>query len=76
MESNGSYFLNQRTLKHVIQQKYLMQLNFFFRPVLFKFKTLDEWQHWKTGSPALGVEVQLAEWMAENCHQNETDQVP
>ena len=30
MESNGSYFWNQRNLKHVIQQKYLMQLNFFF----------------------------------------------
>ena len=30
MESNGSYFLNQRTLKHVIQQKYLMQLKIFF----------------------------------------------
>ena len=41
---------------------------------LFKFKTLDEWQHWKTSSPTLGVEVQLEKLIAGNCKQNETGQ--
>ena len=43
---------------------------------LLKFKTSDEWQHWKTGSPTLVVEVQLAKWIAGNCKQNETGRTP
>ena len=43
---------------------------------LFKFKIPDEWQHRKTAIPTLGVEVQLAKWLAGNCKQNETGQTP
>ena len=43
---------------------------------LFKFKTSDEWQYWKTFSPTLGVDVQLAKWIAGNCKQNKTGQMP
>ena len=41
---------------------------------LFKFKTSDDWQHWKTGNPTLGVEVQLAKWIAGNYKRNEIGQ--
>ena len=38
---------------------------------LFRFKTSDEWQHWKTVSPTLGVEVevQLVKCIAGNCKE-------
>ena len=39
---------------------------------LFKIKTSDEWQHWKTGSPTLRVEVQLAKSIAGNCKPDVT----
>ena len=45
MESNGSYFLNQRTLKHVIQKKSQEAEIFFFRPVFLVTNviTLCKW---------------------------------
>ena len=51
------------------KQKSLQLLLILIFNELFKFRTADEWQHWKTGSPMLGVEVQSAKWMAGNSNK-------
>ena len=42
---------------------------------LIKFKTTDEWQHWKTGSPTLLVEV-VSEMDGWKQKTKETGQMP